>query len=266
MKFSIITPTYNRRSIVQRAIDSSLEFARAVGDSEVVVVDDASQDDTVGVIWGRYREALAAGILKLVERRQNGGSTVAKADGARRASGDWLVFLDSDDELLPEASRSIPAFIDAHRDAPVFLFRCIDQDNRPIGPPVPPRPLSFNELLTAGTPGECLPVVSRLAFLEFPTDNDVLAYEFMSILRIVRARGPAMLSDAVARRYHIEGADRLTSRAGNMRRAAQHALGFRRMLEEFGPAMPLRKRVGICLRIFCYGLIAVCLPQRQAKK
>ena len=266
MRFSVITPTYNRRSIVQRAIDSSLEFAYAASDSEVVVIDDASQDDTVGMIRDRYGKELAAGILKLVERRQNGGSTIAKAEGARKASGDWLVFLDSDDELLPEASKSIPSFIDEHRDAPVFLFRCIDQENRPIGPPSPSRPLSFYELLTAGTPGECLPVVSRLAFLAFPTDNDVLAYEFMSTLRIVRARGPAMLSDAIARRYHMEGADRLTSRAGNMRRARQHALGFRRMLDEFGRAMPLRKRAGIRLRIFCYGLMAACLPQRQAEK
>jgi glycosyltransferase involved in cell wall biosynthesis len=259
MRFSVITPTFNRRSIVQRSIDSSLEFARAVGDSEVVVIDDASQDGTVDMLRTRYAKELTSGILKLVERQRNGGSTVAKADGARRASGDWLVFLDSDDELLPEASRSIPGFIGAHLDAPVFLYRCIDQEGHPIGPPVSPRPLSFDELLAGGTPGECLPVISRIAFLEFPTDNDILAFEFMSLLRIVRAYGPAMLSDAVARRYHMDGADRLTSRTGNLRRARQHARGFGRMLQEFGPMMPFWKRLALRLRILCYSLIAACV-------
>ena len=128
------------------------------------------------------------------------------------------------------------------------------------------RELSIYDLLTGGTPGECLPVISRPAFLEFPPDNDVLAFEFMSLLRVVRAYGPAMLSDAVARRYHMEGADRLTSRAGNLRRAGQLVRGFRRMLSEFGPMMPFRKRMGVRLRILCYGLIAACTPLRRQPK
>jgi glycosyltransferase involved in cell wall biosynthesis len=266
MRFSVITPTFNRRAIVQRSVDSSLAFARAVGGSEVVLIDDASQDGTGEMIRSLYAEELSGGTLKLVERPQNGGSTVAKADGARSASGDWLIFLDSDDELLPEASVCIPGFIDGHREAPVFLFRCVDQEDHPIGPPMSARALPFVDLLNGGTPGECLPVISRTAFLEFPTDNDVLAFEFMATLRIVRAHGPAMLSDAFARRYHMEGADRLTSRAGNLRRAKQHARGFRRMLTEFGPMMPLRKRMGLRLRIFCYSLAAACVPISQGPR
>lgn len=261
-RFSVVTPTYNRRSIVPRAIDSSLAFARAVGDSEVIVIDDASQDGTADMIRSAYAQDLVSGTLKLVERQTNGGSTVAKSDGARRASGEWLIFLDSDDQLLPEASSSIPAFVATHSSAPVFFFRCVDQEGRPIGPPVPPRPLSFSDFVSDlpffATPGECLPVISRLAFLEFPSDKDALGFELMSAIRILRKHGPAMLSDDIARIYHMDGSDRLTSRAGNLRRADQLVRGFSRMLHEFGPMMPLRQRMKIHLRIVCYGAVAAC--------
>jgi len=263
MRFSIITPTFNRQVAVQRSIASSLAFARSVGESEVVVIDDASTDGTVATIRGRYAAELTSGILKLGARQENGGSTLAKADGARNATGDWLIFLDSDDELLPEASLSIPGFIDMHPGPHVFFFRCTDQTGQLIGPPVAPRLFSFADLLAGGTPGECLPVISRTAFLQFPTDNDVLAFEFMATLRIVKAHGSAMLSDAIARRYYMDGTDRLTSRAGNLRRAKQHALGFRRMLDEFGPMMSFRKRMGIYARILCYSVVAFCVRRRQ---
>jgi glycosyltransferase involved in cell wall biosynthesis len=258
MRFSVITPTFNRQQIVRRAIESGLEFVRAVGDSEVVVIDDASSDGTVGMIRSIYERELSSGLLKLVTREKNGGSTAAKSDGARQARGDWLIFLDSDDELLPEASAAIPAFIHSHPDAPVFLFRCIDQNQRMIGSPASPRSLALVDLLTAGTPGECLPVISRKAFLEFTPDGDPLGFEFLSVLRIVKAHGPAMLSDSIARRYHTDGNDRLTSRAGNLRRADHLVRGFHRMLSEFGPAMPLRYRLGIYLRMGCYRAIALC--------
>jgi glycosyltransferase involved in cell wall biosynthesis len=258
MRFSVITPTFNRGATVSRAIDSSLAFARAVGACEVIVIDDASLDGTAEMVRNSYAKELKAGILKLLGRSQNGGSTVAKTQGARHASGDWLVFIDDDDELVPEASITLPAFANEHNDSPVLLFRCVDQIGNLVGPPVPPSALDFDHLLTRGTPGECLPVVARTAFLEFPSENDVPAYEFLAILRIVRAHGPAMLSDAVARRYHMEGSDRLTSRAGNLRRARQHAEGFRRMYREFGSMMPMQKRIGIQLRIFCYSLVAAC--------
>ena len=265
MRFSIVTPTFNRRAIVARAIDSALPLVRAFPGSEIVAVDDASRDGTVEMLQGAYARELTEGLLKLVVRPQNGGSTAAKADGARSASGDWLVFLDSDDELLPEATTAMPAFIAAYRETPVFFFRCIDQAGRLIGPLVLPRALSLTDLLSVGTPGECLPVISRPAFVRFPPDNDPAAFEFLSTLRVVQAYGPAMLSDAIARRYYTEHEDRLTSRSGNLRRVKKHVEGFRRTLREFGALMPLRKRAAILVRIFCYSLIGFFVSETKQK-
>lgn len=256
MRFSVVTATFNRRTLLPRALNSALEFVRIVGDGEVVVIDDASHDGTVDMIRTVYAAQIEAGLLKLVERDANGGSAVAKSDGARQASGDWLVILDSDDELLHDAAALIPDFINSHSDEKLFFFRCIDQSDRLIGPPKPPTRLSFRELLTEGTPGECLPVISRLACLEFPSDGDASGYEFMSMLRIARAYGYAMVSNSIVRRYYVDSANRLSSRAGNLRRAYQHVNGNQRMLREFGSIMSFRRRLGLVIRIFCYG--AVC--------
>jgi glycosyltransferase involved in cell wall biosynthesis len=266
MRFSIITPTFNRRDVVRRSIDSGLQFVRAVGNSEIVVIDDASKDGTVGMLRNHYVRELRDGLIKLVAREENGGSTVAKSDGARNATGDWLIFLDSDDELLPEAATAMPNFIGAHRDAKVFLFRCIDTTGRLIGPPMAPQSRSLFYLLTVGTPGECLPVLSRTAFLKSPADNDPMGFEFLSTLRVVQAFGPAVLSDAVTRRYYTSHHDRLTSRLGNLRRAKSLVSGLSTTLREFGAIIPLSKRLGIFVRIICYSLIAAFAPRLGQKR
>ncbi len=113
MRFSIVTPTFDRRAIVTHAIDSALAFARAAGDCELLVVDDASRDGTPDMIRATYPQEIAGGLLVLLQRPANGGATAAKNTGAQAARGDWLIFLDSDDRLLPAASRAIPAFVAA---------------------------------------------------------------------------------------------------------------------------------------------------------
>ena len=260
MLFSVITPTFNRRDVVRRAIDSGLQFARAVGDSEIVIVDDASTDGTVDMLRSHYASELDKGLIRLAARETNVGSAAAKSDGARHATGDWLIFLDSDDELLPEAAATMRNFITAHSQVEVFFFRCCNEAGHLIGPPMQPQPLSLRHLLAVGTPGECLPVISRAAFLTSPADNDPLGYEFQTTLRIVRAFGPAMLSDAVTRRYYTSYYDRLVSRSGNIKRAKIHVVGLRRTLVEFGAMMPWRKRMGIVVRLLCYSLIALFTP------
>jgi glycosyltransferase involved in cell wall biosynthesis len=70
MRFSVVTATFNRRTLLPRALNSALEFVRIVGDGEVVVIDDASHDGTVDMIRTVYAAQIEAGLLKLVGRRQ----------------------------------------------------------------------------------------------------------------------------------------------------------------------------------------------------
>ena len=255
--FSIITPTFQRGQVIRASIDSSLAFARATSDAEVIVVDDASTDGTPDMIRAVYAREIDSGLLVVAQRATNGGVTAAKNDGARGARGDWLIFLNSDDRLLSIAAQAIPAFAAQHKTASVLFFRCQDEAGNLIGPPSPAGPLDLDTLLRRGTPGECLPVVSRTVFLAHPYDEDLRGFEYLAYLRVVQRHGPAMLSETVARRYATTGADRLSTLAGRLRRADLIARGFARLRAEFGNKLGFRQQAALALRIVCYRLAAI---------
>lgn len=96
MLVSIILCTYNRATLLRRAINSALY--QSFPDWELVVVDDGSTDST---------RKLIAEYMKKEERisyffQPNAGLASARNTGMQRAKGDLLCFLDSDDEFAPE--------------------------------------------------------------------------------------------------------------------------------------------------------------------
>jgi glycosyltransferase involved in cell wall biosynthesis len=95
MLVSTIIPVYNRGSLLVEAVNSVL--AQTYRPIEIIVVDDASTDDTPGVI-----ESLAERHPELRSvRRANGGPGLARETGRLEAKGDFIQYLDSDDLLLP---------------------------------------------------------------------------------------------------------------------------------------------------------------------
>jgi glycosyltransferase involved in cell wall biosynthesis len=104
-RFSIVIPTYNYARFVDRAIDSAL--AQPGDDFEVLVADDGSTDDTPAVLrryGGRIRSC----------RHENRGAAATRNRAAELASGEWLIFLDADDRLLPGAMSHFRAAIAAN--------------------------------------------------------------------------------------------------------------------------------------------------------
>ena len=92
MSVSIIIPTYNQARFLGAAVESALRQTRPA--LEVIVVDDGSTDGT--------REILAHfGDRIRVRRQENRGPAAARNAGISAARGDFLLFLDSDDVLLP---------------------------------------------------------------------------------------------------------------------------------------------------------------------
>ena len=94
LNFSVILPTYNRDRILPRAIRSVL--AQTHENFELIIVDDASVDDTSTVI-----EQFTDSRIRYCARQENGGAAAARNSGLRLAKGRLLSFLDDDDEYLP---------------------------------------------------------------------------------------------------------------------------------------------------------------------
>lgn len=107
---SVIIPTYNRAGAVIRAMESV--YAQTRPPDQVIVVDDGSTDDTGRRIAARYPGACYV-------RQDNRGVSAARNRGIRRAAGEWLAFLDSDDQwCAPKLERQLEAAA-ARRDCAV---------------------------------------------------------------------------------------------------------------------------------------------------
>ena len=88
-RISVIIPTYNRSRVVRDAI--SCVVAQTEADSEIIVVDDGSVDDTRAVV-----EACGDGRVNYFYKT-NGGPAGARNLGLSKAKGEYVAFLDSDD-------------------------------------------------------------------------------------------------------------------------------------------------------------------------
>lgn len=93
LSFSVIVPTYNRGHLLPRALNSIA--AQTQTPLEVIVVDDGSTDDTIAILRREYPDVV---IFEETHR----GVSAARNRGIQASRGDWIAFLDSDDEWLPE--------------------------------------------------------------------------------------------------------------------------------------------------------------------
>ncbi|QLG60375.1 glycosyltransferase family 2 protein [Halorarum salinum] len=91
---SVIIPTYNRAEPLRRTLDSVL--AQTYDDLEAIVVDDASSDGTASVM-----ESYDDPRVTFIQHETNQGGSAARNTGIEHASGEYMAFLDSDDEWLP---------------------------------------------------------------------------------------------------------------------------------------------------------------------
>ena len=93
MRLSIIIPMYNCAIVIERCLDS-IEVGP---DMEVIVVDDGSNDNGSDVVR-HYMEHHS--YVRLL-RKENGGVSSARNVGIEAATGNYIMFIDADDYLVP---------------------------------------------------------------------------------------------------------------------------------------------------------------------
>lgn len=92
---TVIIPTYNRASTIGRAI-ASVENQKNIS-AQMIIVDDGSTDDTVKIIKSDFKKSK----ILLIEQ-ENRGACSARNNGIDRVRTEYVAFLDSDDEMLPD--------------------------------------------------------------------------------------------------------------------------------------------------------------------
>jgi succinoglycan biosynthesis protein ExoO len=94
---AVLIPAFNAAPCIGSAIESAL--AQSLAPSEIIVIDDASTDNTAEVVAeiGRSHPS-----VKLIRQAVNGGPGAARNAGIEAATADWIAILDSDDRYLPK--------------------------------------------------------------------------------------------------------------------------------------------------------------------
>ena len=111
---SVVIPLYNKEASIAQSLGSVL--SQSFRDFEVVIVDDGSTDGSVSIV-----ESMTDPRIRLI-KQENGGPSKARNTGVKNARGEWILFLDADDELLPGALQLFADTVQQHSDCNFLDF------------------------------------------------------------------------------------------------------------------------------------------------
>jgi len=129
MKISTVIPTYNSANFIQDALTSIRQQTRPV--DEIIIIDDGSTDATEAVV----RE-FGDDIIYI--RQENQGPSAARNHGVQCSSGDWIAFLDADDQWTPDKIKQQLLALESHPTLHLIASDMseIDTEGRTITPSV----------------------------------------------------------------------------------------------------------------------------------
>jgi glycosyltransferase involved in cell wall biosynthesis len=231
--FSLIVPVWNRQDTLARCLDSCLtqDFA----DWEVLAVDDGSRDRSLEILRS-YQDPR----IRVVALSENRGVSAARNAGAAQARGRWLVYLDSDDALLPgglgqchEVTRQSPPTVGVV----ALAYRKADGGLSPQ--PLPPEGVldfpAYLRWVQHAVSTDYLPLHRRQCWQQFPWP-ETRALQRLTTMRIL-SHWDLEFSPRVAAAVYVDTVNRYTTRqlpTSQWEALLEDQLG---VLREFGPAL-----------------------------
>ena len=230
MRFSVVIGTFNRVSLLRRAIRSVLAQEE---ESEIIVVDDASSDETQRSYERNFRTFATYG------RRKTQAPGLLETGAFREASGDWIVMLDDDDTLLPTALATVKERLRQFANSEDLLrFPVIQFANSGGKIPSDFLMVGLEELLNETREGEFSPVIQRKCFLKaglaYPSSR--VGAESLLWFKLASECPIPTWSDQIAR-HHIDAPIRLTSPHSQLKNAPELAEYQEALLSSYGELM-----------------------------
>lgn len=128
MQFSIIVPIYNVRNYVESCIQSILN--QTFQDFEIILVNDGSTDHVENVLFPYIKNNLNIHYIK----KENGGLSEARNVGIKKAQGDYILFIDSDDVVHVQLLERLHTNILEHPNVDILKYQCclLDEEGNTI--------------------------------------------------------------------------------------------------------------------------------------
>ena len=183
MKISIITPVYNREDCIHRCIESITAQAE---ETEHWIVNDGSTDATLSIIQ-QYADKYPH--IHVLTYERNAGVSAARNAAIRKCTGDYVLFLDSDDYLAENAINYIQNTI---KETPAYLhylfatngrmpfyetYHLLEQKQTVI---------TYFDWLRGEVGGDFVHVMKREMLQKFPFNEELRIYEETNFLRLHR--------------------------------------------------------------------------------
>jgi len=225
MDFTVVIPTFNRKELVLRAVQSAYDTQWA--GIEIIVVDDGSTDGTEELVKEMFPEVV------YFRSNQNCGPGAARDVGIQHASGTWTVLLDDDDMLRRESLATMARSI---RDWPQAAdFPCLQFAHAHGKLHRPFQVIQLADYLHGQISGEFVPVINTRKFLEsglrYPRVR--VGGEHLLWFHVAKAYGIPSWADRVAD-LGSDAPRRLTSTVNQLGRSAEYANLSDLTISQFG--------------------------------
>lgn len=228
---SVVLTTYNRRSILPRALESLLNGTYQ--NFEIVIIDDASSDGTQ-----EYGQSLRDPRIRYIRMPENGGVLRARNRGFNEVRGNIVAILDDDDELVPEALDTVVREFARTESAGVELlwFDCVDVESGQVSGVMPRKngPLAFADYLRGDIHGDFWLVFRRSAIADYRFDERLKAHESLLWLRIHRTHKAWHVPAMLCKKYRQHGLPRLCDVDVRVDQLPHTTLAMQQFVQEFG--------------------------------
>lgn len=180
MKLSIITPVYNRADCILRCMES---VAKQVGEMEHWIVDDGSTDNTAQIIECFSHEHSHVNFHHF---EQNRGVNAARNYAIMHCTGDFILGLDSDDELFDNAIAHIIDVINMNPQYVHFLFAIDSRDLYDQDELSPKNIITYKDWIKRKIDGDFAHVIKREIMLKYPFNEKLRIYEDITFFKFYK--------------------------------------------------------------------------------
>lgn len=186
IKFTIVTPVYNREKVIGRSITSVLK--QSFKEFEVIVIDDGSSDNTLKIVES-YESDMR---LRILVNDCNRGVNYSRNRGISAATGEYIIFLDSDDNFFEEALVEVYNCISKYDGYNHYLFS-VDYREEAEQSLVMRESYSYEDWLKGDINGDYVHVVKCEVLKAYPFFEEFRAAEVLNWLRIYKKAGSQRL-------------------------------------------------------------------------
>jgi glycosyltransferase involved in cell wall biosynthesis len=231
MKISIIIPIYNREKVISRAVESVLKTKKSSLDVEIILVDDGSEDNSKKIMLEyskKYNNIFSYFLDK------NYGVNYARNYGILKSSGDFILFLDSDDSIYKETLICFEKILKKFPNQNLFFFQTQLYPSKKILSNVEKEGIfSYKDYLSDKIKGEFLPIFSKKILNKVTIDTSRYAFESIFWTQVIREFS-VVISKKVLRKYYIDYDNRISKDLFSIKNAQRRFNDYVHYLNLFG--------------------------------